>query len=533
MQEVDDLYEAVFQHSAELGAGLAGVESTAQSSMVLFASIEKIDSSFYDVQGEYESRTLSLAETRDGVSMLLGEVKQLGNLITQMGGDGRVEAVVAVEEAMQAYLAKLDQEGAQSAVIARATEKKVEMKQLLDSWYAYAEGMPAVQGSAELSLVYKSIENFIADLEGLELEPNTTATELEDVLVVRRIVTDVGKFYTEFNTVYRATVLGLFAYYTNDQKYREIGPNGRQVLALKPTQPASGQLDRQYVVYSGSQPLGPKTRVLTKLGTKKQGSNTTSCGLSFNGSRRGFGMCTLLPGVDFAPPDRPPNSDGAATWLQYRTALGVWAQKYGSKLPMSQQQELLSLRADANARVQAGGSQPAPGPPGSVPGGDPGEVADEEWPTWRDGATFPKHPPGDATAQAWQTFKQRTFAYMTDKDSKLSSVQFDQLNARIDQANVAIERLIPSTPTVPETGPPDLGPLTGVCPEWDGISFPVAIAPLYMTASRNQIVCYINNLRTYRGQAGMTQIEIDIVDDLLREALIARSRAPRTAMLLG
>ena len=398
------------------------------------------------------------------------------------------------------------------------------MKQLLDSWYAYGEGMPEVQGSAELSLDYKSIGDFIADLEGLESEPNTTATELEGVLGVRRIVTDVGKFYTEFNTIYYATVLGLFAYYTNDQKYREIGPNGRQVLALKPAQPAPGQLDRQYVVYSGSQPLGPKTRVLTKLGTKKQGSNTTSCGLGFNGSRRGLGMCTLLPGVDSTPPNRPSPNDGAAAWLQYQTALDVWTQRNGSKLPMSQQQELLSMRAEANARVQAGGSQPAPGPPASVPGGDPDEVAAEEWPTWADGTTFPKYPPDDATAQAWQIFKQRTFAYMTDKDSGLSSVQFEQLNARIDRANVAIERLLPAAPPVPETGPPDLGPSTGVCSEWDGISFPVA--PLYMTASRNQIVCYINNLRTYRGQAGMTQIEIGIADDLLREALIARSRAP-------
>ena len=338
------------------------------------------------------------------------------------------------------------------------------MIQLLDSWYAYEEDMPAVQGSAELSLVYKSIENFIADLGGLELEPNTTATALEDVLGVRRIVTDVGKFYTELNAVYYATVLGLFNYYTNDQKYREIGPNGRQVLFLKPVQPAPGQFDRQYVVYSGSQPLGPKTRVLTKLGIKKQGSNTTSCGVGSGGSRRGLGMCALLPGVDSPPPNRPSNGDGAATWSQYRAALDVWAQKYGSKLPISQQQELLSLRADANARVQAGGSQPAPGPPASVPGGDPDEVADEQWPTWADGTTFPRYPTGDATAQAWHIFKQQTFKYMTDKDSELNSVQFDQLNTRIDHANAAIERLLPAASPVPETGggsDTNLGPSRG------------------------------------------------------------------------
>ena len=116
---------------------------------------------------------------------------------------------------------------------------------------------------------------------------------------------------------------------------------------------------------------------------------------------------------------------------------------------------------------------------------------------------------------------------MTDKDSELSDVQFDQLNGRIDRANTAIERLLSATPTVPETGAgsdTDLGPSTGICPEWDGILFPVA--PRYLIASKNQIVCFINNLRTYRGQVGITQIEINSVDDLLEEALIARARAP-------
>ena len=139
---------------------------------------------------------------------------------------------------------------------------------------------------------------------------------------------------------------------------------------------------------------------------------------------------------------------------------------------------------------------------------------------------------------AWRRFKQKTVVYMTDKDSELSNVQFDQLNGRIDQANTAIERLLSATPTVPEIGAGsgiDLGPSrgpdqwtepdTGVCPEWDGISFPVA--PRNMTAaSRKQILCYISNLRTHRGHAGITQIELNVVDDLLEEALILRSRAP-------
>ena len=251
---------------------------------------------------------------------------------------------------------------------------------------------------------------------------------------MRRIVTDVARFYNEYSNLYHATVLGLFAYYGNDKEYRSR-VSGDQKLALKPFQPGPTQLDRQYVVYSGSQPLGTKTIVLTKFGTRKASdTNTTTvgCGLGFFGStgnRRGLDTCALLSGIDFPPPNRPSNSDSVATWSEYQTALNAWAQKNSVYLPGPQQQKLQALRDYASARVEAGGSQPSPGP-------DPDEVADEEWPTWADGTTFPRYPPGDATAQTWQIFKRRTFAYMTDKDSELSSVQFEQLNARIDLASI-------------------------------------------------------------------------------------------------
>ena len=185
--------------------------------------------------------------------------------------------------------------------------------------------------------------------------------------------------------------------------------------------------------------------------------------------------------------------------------------------------------------MEAGGSHP-------TPRSDPDAVVDEEWPVWHDGRTFPGYPGGDATVQVWQRFKQRTVAYMTDKDAESSTAQCDQINTRIDRANTAIERLLPATPPVPETGgssidlgptdldqwtepDTDLGPSTGVCPEWVDISFPVA--PRNMTASsRKKTFCYINNLRMYRGQAGITQIELNDVDDWLEEALILRSGAP-------
>ena len=53
MQQVDDLYESVFQRSADLGNELAGIEATSQTSMVLLTGIEKIDTTFYELQGEY------------------------------------------------------------------------------------------------------------------------------------------------------------------------------------------------------------------------------------------------------------------------------------------------------------------------------------------------------------------------------------------------------------------------------------------------------------------------------------------------
>ena len=79
---------------------------------------------------------------------------------------------------------------------------------------------------------------------------------------------------------------------------------------------------------------------------------TPGCGLAFFGSpgnRKGLDTCAPFAGVDSPPPSRPSNSDGVATWLQYQTALGTWAQNNARYLPVSQQQELKALRADADA----------------------------------------------------------------------------------------------------------------------------------------------------------------------------------------
>ena len=92
--------------------------------MVLLAGIEKIDQAFYEVQGDYESRTLSLVDTRDAVTMLVGQVKQLDDLITQIGGDGQLETISELEQTMQAYQTELTQALAQSAVKTRVTQKK-------------------------------------------------------------------------------------------------------------------------------------------------------------------------------------------------------------------------------------------------------------------------------------------------------------------------------------------------------------------------------------------------------------------------
>ena len=99
IQEVDDLHEVVFQRSAGLGNELAGIGATTQTSMVLHGAIGNIGRVFDALQSEYNAGALSVADARDAVTMLLGEVKQLSDLILQMGGDGRVDTVVDLEQA--------------------------------------------------------------------------------------------------------------------------------------------------------------------------------------------------------------------------------------------------------------------------------------------------------------------------------------------------------------------------------------------------------------------------------------------------
>ena len=156
-------------------------------------------------------------------------------------------------------------------------------------------------------------------------------------------------------------------------------------------------------MYIGDQPLGARDLALTGFGTKEGGDSDT-CELGFygaTGNRRGLDTCALFSGVDSPPPNKPSDSNGAATWVQYQSALDTWAQKNAPYLLVSQQQELQSLCANAGARVQASGLQPAPG-------ADSDAVTGEEWPTWADGAAFPRYPAGDATAQVWRTIKQQT-----------------------------------------------------------------------------------------------------------------------------
>ena len=124
LQEVDDLHEAVFQHSVRLGNGLAGVESSTQNTVLLLTSIEGVDVAFDELVDEYERDDLTLPEARDGVTVLLGAVKQLSELITQIGSDGTVAATVAFKEAMQKFLGKLNEAGAQSAIITRILARR-------------------------------------------------------------------------------------------------------------------------------------------------------------------------------------------------------------------------------------------------------------------------------------------------------------------------------------------------------------------------------------------------------------------------
>ena len=167
--------------------------------MALYGSIENIGKVFELIQVEYNDKIMTVAEACDSVTMLLGELYQFSTFIEKMGGDGQVDTITDLEQTMKAYQAELTQALAQSADKTRVTQKKVAMKQLLDVWYAYERKTAEVQGSKELASVYKSIEIFIAELERLELDQDTTASDLEAVLLgVRRIVADVHNFYILF-----------------------------------------------------------------------------------------------------------------------------------------------------------------------------------------------------------------------------------------------------------------------------------------------------------------------------------------------
>jgi len=446
LPELDDLHEAVFQHSVALSNGLAGVEATTQNTVLLLTSIEDVAVAFGEMMVEYERNELTLPEARDGVILLLGSVKQLSQLITQTGGDGAVAAIVEIKETMLKSLEKLNETVEQSAVKTRILAHVKKMKALLEVWKVYGENTPEVEASAELSMVLKSIRIFIKSLTDLSLDPYATEDEFFDLLAQRRIVTDVGKFYTTYNRVYYATVLGMFASYKNT--YQQKAPIGHQTLAIQQFEPAGPlQFDREYAVYSGNIPLGPRDMVMTEFGIAVNGSaapgNTIVCELGSGGNRRGLESCALLPGIDSPPPVRPQASSGIASWTEYRTALDAWAEKYRSKLPDSQKQDLQRLRGEAIDRVEAGGSQPPPQmPDGSeVPEGSIDGVVPESWPTWTDGTKYPAFPTDDASVQEWQKFKQETTAYMTDKDDLLNASQFAALNGRVARAEAMIAKL--------------------------------------------------------------------------------------------
>ena len=119
--------------------GMSGVEASTQTSMVLHGLIDNIGKVFELIQVKYNDGSLSVAEARDSVTMLLGELFQLASFIKEMDGDGEVETITDLEHTMKAYPAELAQALAHSAVKTRATEKKTEMQELLGVWFDYEE----------------------------------------------------------------------------------------------------------------------------------------------------------------------------------------------------------------------------------------------------------------------------------------------------------------------------------------------------------------------------------------------------------
>ena len=90
----------------------------------MITAVENVITAFDELKSDYKNQYLTFVQTRDAMQMLLGEVRQFQKLLSLLDGNDIKPIVDGLQADVETYLQELDQYGAQSAVIARATKKK-------------------------------------------------------------------------------------------------------------------------------------------------------------------------------------------------------------------------------------------------------------------------------------------------------------------------------------------------------------------------------------------------------------------------
>jgi hypothetical protein len=122
--QIDDLHEEVFQRIGAVTSELTQHEASVKNGVFMITAVESMSAAFAELKSDYKNQYLTFVQTRDAMQMLLGEVKQFQKLLSLLDGNDIKPIVDGLQADVETYLQELDQYGAQSAVIARATKKK-------------------------------------------------------------------------------------------------------------------------------------------------------------------------------------------------------------------------------------------------------------------------------------------------------------------------------------------------------------------------------------------------------------------------
>ena len=123
-EEIDALHEEVFHRIGSATSELTQHEASVKNGVFMITAVENMGIAFEEMKDDYKNQYLTFVQTRDAMQLLLGEVKQFQKLLSLLDGNDIKPIVDGLQADVETYLQELDQYGAQSAVIARATKKK-------------------------------------------------------------------------------------------------------------------------------------------------------------------------------------------------------------------------------------------------------------------------------------------------------------------------------------------------------------------------------------------------------------------------